>query len=354
MEFFIPVIRELLDRGHQVDLACNEIDSPVAPVYRQWNCSVYPISCSRSPLSRGNLTAIQQIKALVENGQYDIVHCHTPLAAACTRLACRKVRKSGTRVFYTAHGFHFFKGAPLQNWLLYYPVEKLCAHFTDVLITINQEDYDLARRKLKAQNVVYVPGVGIDLEKFGFCNVDPAAKRRELGIPEDARVLLSVGELSHRKNHKILLEAVAGIPDLVVVIAGRGSLRAELEELAAKLGIETRLKLLGYRADIADLCAMCDVFALPSLQEGLPVALMEAMASRKTVVCSRIRGTTDLLGADHPMLFEPNDIADCTRAIQQALCADRVACGAENRERMRLFAIDEIIARMLRIYGIES
>lgn len=353
MEFFVPVIRELLDRGHQVDLACNETDSPVSAVYRRWGCVIHPISCSRSPLDKGNLKAIRQIRTLAETEHYDIIHCHTPLAAACTRLACQKLRKTGTRVFYTAHGFHFFKGAPLKNWMLYYPVEKLCAHFTDVLITINQEDYNLARRKLKARNVVYVPGVGVDLERYGFSNVDPCAKRRELGISEDATVLLSVGELSQRKNHKILLEAASGIPNLFVVIAGKGSLQKELETLAAKLGIENRTKLLGYRTDIAELCAMCDVFALPSLQEGLPVALMEAMASGKTVVCSRIRGNTDLMGSDHPMLFDPNDVADCSRAIHQALCTDRAVCGDENRKRMQPFAIDEIVTQMLRLYGIE-
>ena len=353
MEFFIPVIRELMDRGHQVDLACNETDSPVAPIYRQWNCTIYPVSCSRSPLDKGNLTAIQQIRALVEKGRYDIVHCHTPLAAACTRLACREARRSGTKVFYTAHGFHFFKGAPVKNWLLYYPVEKLCAHFTDVLITINQEDYDLAQRKLKARNVVYVPGVGIDLEKYRSSDADPFTKRRELGIPEDATVLLSVGELSQRKNHKVLLEAAADIPNLFLIIAGKGSLQKDLEVLATKLGIANRTKLLGYRTDIAELCAMCDIFALPSLQEGLPVALMEAMASGKTVICSRIRGNTDLMGEQNPLMFDPKNYLDCQRAIHLTLGMDRTSYGMENRNRMRLFAIHEIVSRMLRLYGIE-
>lgn len=354
MEFFVPVIRELLDRGHQVDLACNETDSPVSDVYRRWNCTVYPISCSRSPLDKGNLKAIRQIKTLAEAGQYDIIHCHTPLAAACTRLACRSIRRSGTRVFYTAHGFHFFKGAPLKNWLLYYPVEKLCAQFTDVLITINREDYELARNKLPAQKVVYVPGVGIDLEKFGAFDMDPRKKRQELEIPETANVLLSVGELSRRKNHGVLLKAAAEIDNLYVVIAGKGPLRGELEQLAKELGIEKRVRLLGYRTDIAQLCAMCDVFALPSLQEGLPVAMMEAMASGKTVICSRIRGNTDLLGATNPLLFDHADVQDCRRAMGMALTADRASIGAENQKRVQPFSIGAVIAKMLYLYGISE
>lgn len=353
MEFFVPVIRELLDRGHQVDLACNEEDSPVAEIYRQWACKVFPISCSRSPLDKGNLTAIRQIRELVKVGQYDIVHCHTPLAAASTRLACRKLRKEGTKVYYTAHGFHFFKGAPAKNWLLFYPIEKLCAHFTDVLITINQEDYVLARKKMKAKKIVYVPGVGIDLEKFSKPDINVCVKRQALGIPENAVVLLSVGELSHRKNHQLLLRAASDLENVYIVIAGRGALQEDLSELSAHLGISHRFKLLGYRSDIAELCAMCDIFALPSFQEGLPVALMEAMAAGKTVICSRIRGNTDLMGPKNDLLFDPNSAKDCRRAIQKALTSDRSALGVENTRRIQPFRTGEIVTQMMSLYGLE-
>ena len=354
MEFFAPVIRALLDRGHQVDLACNETDSSALSVYRQWNCAIYPISCSRSPLDTGNLAAIRQIRDLAERERYDIVHCHTPIAAACTRIACRKLRATGTRVFYTAHGFHFYQGAPLKNWLMYYPVEWICAFLTDVLITINQEDYALARQKLKAGLVVYVPGVGIDVEKFCISDADSKTKRRELGIPETATVLLSVGELSQRKNHGILLEATADIEALYIVIAGKGVRQKDLEKTALDLGIEKRIRLLGYRSDVAELCAMCDIFALPSLQEGLPVALMEAMASGKTAVCSRIRGNVDLLGADNPLLFDPNDVDTCRDAILRAMQCDRKVCGNENRKRILPFSVENVVDKMLALYGIST
>lgn len=354
MKFFVPVIRALLDRGHQVDLACNEEDFAVPEVYRQWGCKVYPISCSRSPVDKGNLTAIAQIRTLAEAGDYDIIHCHTPLAAACTRIACRKFRGSGTRVFYTAHGFHFFKGAPAQNWAVYYPVEKLCAHFTDVLVTINREDYALAKQRMKAKKVVYVPGVGIDLTQFHQSGTDPAEKRRQLGIPEDAAVLLSVGELSRRKNHRLLLEAASEIEGLHIVIAGQGALHEELTALAAERNMADRLHLLGQRTDIPELCAMCDVFALPSLQEGLPVALMEAMAVGKPVVCSRIRGNTDLMGESEELMFDPFDTAGCRRAIETVLHGDRDALGRENLRRIQPFRVEEVVKQMLRLYGLTN
>ena len=151
MTFFKSFVRALLDEGHTVDIATNEADTPIPRCYRDWGCTVHQIDTSRSPLCKGNLLAVKQLKSLVENGGYDIVHCHTPIAAMCTRLACRKQRKRGTKVVYTAHGFHFFKGAPLQNWVLYYPIEKICSHFTDALITINHEDYNLAQNKMKAK-----------------------------------------------------------------------------------------------------------------------------------------------------------------------------------------------------------
>lgn len=155
MNFFREFVDELIKDGNTVDIATNETTSVVPEFYKNLGCKVYPIETSRSPLQKGNVVAINQIRKLVTEEHYDIVHCHTPIAAMCTRLACRKVRKQGTKVFYTAHGFHFYKGAPLKNWLLYYPVEKICAHFTDVLITINQEDYELAQKKMKAKKVVY-------------------------------------------------------------------------------------------------------------------------------------------------------------------------------------------------------
>ena len=144
MNFFQSFIQRLVQEGHTVDIACNNTTSKVAGFYYELGCNVYAIQTSRSPLNKGNIRAIRQIKTLVENNHYDIVHCHTPIAAMCTRIACRRARKQGTKVFYTAHGFHFYKGAPLKNWLVYYPVEKICSYFTDILITINREDYALS------------------------------------------------------------------------------------------------------------------------------------------------------------------------------------------------------------------
>lgn len=212
MIFFKDLVRELLNEGHTVDIMCNEEQEKVPECYREWGCKIYHHSCTRSPFSKGTFRAIREIREVVKENDYDIVHCHTPIASICTRLACRKLRKNGLRVMYTAHGFHFYKGAPLLNWLLYYPAEKLCARFTDVLITINREDYELAKRKMKAKQVEYVPGVGIDVERFKNTVINKAEKRKELSIPEDAFLLVSVGELNKNKNHEVVIRALVQIP----------------------------------------------------------------------------------------------------------------------------------------------
>lgn len=343
MDFFPSLIRDLVEAGHHVDIACNDNLAPVSQIFTNLGCRISTIGCTRSPFHPGSLKAIRQLKSLVQREQYDIVHCHTPVAAFCTRLACRKLP---CKVVYTAHGFHFYKGAPLKNWLLFYPAEKLCAHFTDVLITINREDYALARNKMKAKKIVYVPGVGIDLEQF-----QPGSHsltRESLEIPAKNRVILSVGELSARKNHQVLIRAAAQLQNVTLLIAGIGSQESQLKELARSLDVDVRF--LGYRKDIAALCGICDLFVLPSFQEGLPVALMEAMACGKAVSCSAIRGNTDLVDADGGTLFDPGSAESCHQALHDALSGDLAGMGRHNRQTVNAFSIEAVNQQMLEIY----
>lgn len=349
MSFFEKYIRSLIDGGHTIDIATNENGSAVPDCYREWGCKVYQIDTSRSPLNSGNLTAIKQIKTLVLAQKYDIVHCHTPIAAMCTRIACRKVRKKGTKVFYTAHGFHFYKGAPLKNWLLYYPVEKFCAHFTDVLITINKEDYALAQRKMKAKQIEYVPGVGIDLTKFGQVVIDKSAKRKELGILEDATLLLSVGELNENKNHETVIRAIKDL-NVYYIIAGKGELQEHLQKTIEELGLTERIKLLGFRRDVSELYQVADAYVLPSIREGLNVSIMEAMASGLPVVCGRIRGNTDLTDENGGVLFDPTSVEDCATAINHLLRSDLGAMGEYNAKKVHSFSKNIVNEMMERIY----
>lgn len=302
MAFHIPYLRMLKDLGWITAVAArNDYENPADCVIPY--CDTYfDIPFERNPLKSGNIKAYQMLKAVINEGNYDIIHCHTPVGAMLTRLAAREARKNGSKVFYTAHGFHFYNGAPIINWAVYYPVERWLARKTDVLITINKEDYNRAK-SFKAKKIVYIPGVGIDLNKFSNRIGNRDEKRQELGLKDTDFVLLSVGELISRKNHAVVLDALGEIKknglidDIQYIICGRGALEAKLKEKASSLGISDHVHFLGYRNDVSEICNASDLFVFMSRQEGLPVAVMEAMACGLPVVCSDIRGNTDLIAS---------------------------------------------------------
>ena len=319
MRFFESVIKKLTAAGHTVDLACSTKKYPVPSFYTENGFNVIDIDCERSILSAGNLRAIKQIKEAVERGGYDVVHCHTPIAGFLARAACRKFRKNGLRVFYTAHGFHFYRGCPAKNRIVFYPAEKLSAKRTDTLITINSEDYEFAKKKFSCR-VEYVPGVGIDTKRFRETSVDVADARRSLGVPQDAFLLLSVGELNENKDHAAVIDALGKIPDggIYYAVAGEGALRGSLEEKIESLGLSGRVLLLGQRDDTAQLYKCCDLFVHPSHREGLPVSLMEAKASGLPCVVTDVRGSRDLFNAEADVMCRPGDSDGIAEAIVTA------------------------------------
>lgn len=256
---------------------------------------------------KGQWKSYQQVKKLLKE-KFDLIHCHSPICAAITRLCARKYRKTGTRVVYTAHGFHFFKNAPIQNWLIYYPIEKMMSRFTDVLITINKEDYYRAKYKFHAKKTVYIPGVGIDSNRFQNLGISREQKRQELGLSREDILILSVGELNKNKNHEVVVRALAGLKEhnIVYMIAGEGNQKEHLRTLAEENGVS--LRLLGFREDICSLLEAADVFAFPSKREGLSVSVMEAMFMKKPVIASKIRGNTDLIkDGENGLLVYPNN-----------------------------------------------
>jgi glycosyltransferase involved in cell wall biosynthesis len=349
--FLIPHIQLLVEQGHQVDMAFNIVQE-VNPELIKMGCKIHNIEFQRSPLDRKNYLAYKNLKKLIQNEGYDLIHTHTPVASACVRLACRKMQ--GVKVIYTAHGFHFFKGAPLINWLVYYPIEKYLAKYTDILITINKEDYNRAKSSFKADRVVYIPGVGLDTQRFDTILVDKSSKRKELGLPEDAIIILSVGELNKNKNHETVIRAVAKLnnPAIYYVICGRGPLEDNLRRLSKELGLENRVKLLGYRKDIIEICKTAEIFVFPSFREGLSVALMEAMACGLPVICSDIRGNRDLMeNSESGQLVKPNDFEEFAKSINKVLMCNENRIDVNNKVAIKAFDIRNIVQRMQEIYS---
>ena len=351
MTFHVPFLKMFKEMGYETAVAArNDYENPE-------ECSIpycdqfFDVPFQRNPFHYDNLGCYKQLKTIIDEGGFSIVYCHTPVGGLLGRLAARKAAKNGVRVVYMAHGFHFYKGAPIKNWLLYYPAEKLCSYFTDVLITINKEDFDFAQKKLKAKRVEYLAGVGVNLKKFKKSTIDKSVKRKELGIPENSLVLLSVGELIVRKNHETAIRAIADM-DAYYLIAGDGVLRHHLQSRIDAMGLGERVKLLGYRKDVADLYNAADIFVFPSFQEGLPVSVMEAMASCLPCVASKIRGNTDLLeNTEGGFLCNPHEASEFTAKLN-ILASDselREKMGRNNSITVQRFGIDMVIEQMRKI-----
>lgn len=350
--------------GCEVHVACNtdymedtSVERTLAYISRAEKSGVvfHNLCFARSPLGRGNVKAYRALKALINEGGFDLIHCHTPMASILCRLAARRARRGGTKVVYTCHGYHFFQGAPLQNWILFYPAEKFCSRLCDVLITINGEDYRRSLQKMHTPRIEYIPGVGVDVEKFASAAPDRAAKRRELGIPEDAFLILSVGELNENKNHAAVLRAVAALEDKTVVyaVAGRGEGADTLEKLAADCGLGERFRLLGFRRDVAELYHVADAFAFPSFREGLPASLMEAMACGLPCVVSDIRGNNDLIeDGKGGWLCLPDDSAAFAEKLAALIAspATRAEMAAFNREKIRDFSMEVVMNKTQSLY----
>jgi len=324
-----------------------------AKVCEQYGIQMVHVDFDRNPLGKSNFLARKQLLKLMAKEKYDIVHCNTPSGGVVGRIAAAQAKIP--RVIYMAHGFHFWKGAPLINWLLYYPIERILARFTDRLITINREDYVRAKRfhYKKGGRATYVPGVGIVAKKFEPNAEERAKTRKALGIKEDEVVLLSVGEINQNKNHKVVLKALEkiGRKDIRYVICGIGPLMETNQHLAESLGIGDQVIFAGFRTDIDKFYQAADVFVISSFREGLPVSLMEAMSADLPCIASRIRGNVDLL-SDSQLLFEPRDVNGLCRALMKVtdknIAAEEVR---KNFQTLPRFSLDEAVKAMKQIYA---
>ena len=358
MQFHIPYLKMFQEMGWETAVASkNDYENPE-------DCQIpycdayYDIPFARLPWKRSNIRAYRMLKKIIDEGNYDIIHCHTPVGAMIARLAALAARKKGTKVIYTAHGFHFFKGAPLLNWLLFYPAEWLLAPVTDVLITINKEDYARARKQLRAKRIEYVPGVGIQTEKFRERSIDRKAKRASLGYGDADFLLLTVAEMTPNKNHITILKALSllkekgALEPIHYLICGRGEMWESLEQSAKEMGIDDHVNFLGYRTDAPELYQASDLFLFVTLREGLSVALMEAMSSGMPIVCAKIRGNTDLIEDGISGIFSENDPEVIAQHIL-TLYRDpetRKALGQAASEKALLFDEKNVLRQVKDIY----
>lgn len=358
-QFHKPLVAMLHEYGCEVHVVARNNLAEKNGLKLDFAEQVFDVPFRRSPFSPKNLGAYKQLKKIIDEGSYDVIHCNTPVGGVLGRLAARKARKHGTKVFYTAHGFHFYKGAPKKNWLIWYPVEKFMCRYTDKLITITQEDYDLASGKFSTQ-VERIHGVGANSAKYRkLSDAECMELRHELGYAEDDKLLLCTGELLPNKNQITAIHAMKSLiarqPKAKLLLAGNGPTLPELQTEVAALELQNCVEFLGYRTDLERYANIADVIVSCSYREGLPMNIVEGMLLGKPVVASYNRGHRELIVPDVTGYMVPPADADAfagkiSMLLDDSALADHM--GQAGYEKAQLYADTNVRQELGNIYGL--
>lgn len=355
IQFLVPHVQNLAEHGYEVEIACSDVGGRMEEIRSRlqgYVKAIHTVRLVRSPAALINLKGYQDMKKVINSDNYDIIWTNEPVMGVVTRLAARQARKQGTKVLYMVHGFHFYKGAPKINWMLYYPIERFASRFCDEIVTINREDYNRAE-KLHAPLVRYIHGIGIDMSRLHSselrCNL-----RKELGLPEESFLLLSVGELLPRKNQQVIIRALGKLKmgDIHYILCGKGKKLNELTALAKANHIEKQVHFLGYRKDVADIYGQTDLLALPSRREGLGLAGLEGMYCGLPLVSSNINGIRDYMeNGKTGFMYNPDDVDGFADGILKMKKDPdlRKACGQHNRKVVIPFCIENSKQEVLKL-----
>lgn len=351
--FSIPSITAGQSLGYEFHMAANYSGFNDDP--SKYNVTLHHIDLMRNPFSLRNIKAYKQMLALIKKEKFDVIHCNTPIGGVLGRICGEKAKVP--KIIYTAHGFHFYKGAPLINRTLFKWAEMWMARHTDAIITLNREDYQVAQKfKLRNNGKVYfIPGVGVDTKLYQVDGVNKEELRNSLGLKKDDIVLIAMGDLIRRKNYKASIKAIARANNkkLHFLICGKGPELDSLKSLAKRLGIEEQIHFLGFRTDIKELLSIADIFLFTTYQEGLPRSMMEAMAAGLPCVASKIRGNVDLIeDGKGGFLLDPNDVEGFAEAINKLANDEdlRKSMGYYNINAIKKYDVEHIKKEMKKIY----
>ncbi len=355
LQFHIPYLKWFKEQGYTVHVCAGNDFEKGDKVHIPYCDKYHQIPFYRSPFATRNFTSYKELKKLVKDDSYDIIHCHTPVAAAIARMSLRKERKKGTVMLYTAHGFHFYKGAPKMS-KLYYLIEKMMVKHTDGLITINEEDYIAAEKfsRKKKCKVYKIHGIGADFSKITNTKRTKAEMRKEFGIPEDAFLVMSNSEINENKNITTSIKAVAANEGVHLLVCGSGKMLDECKALAKELSADDRIIFAGYRFDAKELLNCADAFIFPSHREGLGLAAIEAMASGLPLIVSDNRGTREYaVQGENALICKADDIKGFTDAVA-LLSKDKAMCeklGENGRKTAEKYELSNAVAEMEEIYN---
>lgn len=356
-QFHKPLMKLLKENGYEVHVAARDNLAEKNGLAMEYADKVFNIPFTRSPITKDNISAYKRLKQIVKDNDYNIIHCNTPMGGMITRLVANKYRKkNGTKVFYTAHGFHFYEGAPKKNWLIYYPIEKFSSRLTDKLITITKEDYNLAHKKFRCQ-VEYIHGVGANSSKYyAFSDEEKKEIRKELGISEDTKVIVNVGELLPNKNQKTAILAmkkvVSTYPNTKLFIAGNGPELDNLTNLVKENGLENNVEFLGYTLELNKYFNVADCLVACSFREGLPLNVIEAMLCGNAVVASNNRGHRELVeNGVNGFIVEPKDIDAFADKVIKVL--DNTSIYTKSAlKKAQLFTSKNVVEELKKIYSL--
>ena len=350
--FMIPHIQEMQRLGAEVFVACRNTGDFFEETKNATSCEMFDVSFTRFPFTLKNMKGYKKLKKIVKEFKPDLINCLQPVGGVMGRLVSKKFKLP---CLYTAHGFHFYKGAPLKNKLIYKTIEKWCSKHTTSLVTMNEEDYQAAL-KMKAKKVYKINGIGVDFSKYKVDkDFDKQGFKKELGLEEDDFVVASVGELNKNKNTLRLVDAMSKIENKKIkyLICGEGPLHQKYQDKIEKLGLTDNVKMLGFRRDIPKILNCVDLYVMPSFREGLSKSMMEAMAYGLPVVASAIRGNVDLLGKEEGgLLLSPKDTDGFANAFEK-LAEDKQLCkkfGERNKTYVQDYSIEKVKAQMEKIY----
>lgn len=348
IQFLVPHVRYLSRNGYAVEIACSVVGDRLEDVRKALEdipCVIHTVRLERSPTAMKNLSGYRDMKRLLKENRYDVIWTNEPVMGVVTRLAARKARKTGTKVVYMCHGFHFYKGASPISWLIFYPVERFMSRFCDMIVTINHED-EARAKTFHCPRVAYIHGIGVNTERLNGRN-EQIDIRAELGLAKEDFLVLSVGELNENKNQQVIIRAIAQLNDPAIhyILCGKGDRRQYLETLAMELGVQDRVHFLGYRKDVVDICAQADVFVHPVRREGLGLAPLEAMYCGLPLVASNTRGIRDYTTQGKSgFLCDSEDVTGYKEAIRQLKenPALRNDCGLYNKEAVKAFLLEQV------------
>lgn len=359
-QFHRPLAEVLHAHGYEVHVAAKDNLYLKNGLKLDFVDKVFNVPFSRSPKNKDNIAAYKQLKQILNNTHYEVVHCNTPMGGIITRLAARKARKKGTKVYYTAHGFHFYEGAPKKNWFIYYPIERYFSRMTDTLITITREDYRLASKKFHC-HVEHMHGVGVnDKRYFKVSQEEKMQLREKMGYSKSQKLILCIGELNLNKNQTMAINAMVNIvkeyPDALLIIAGNGPREKFLKEFICKKGLQNNVQMIGYVTNLQDYQHIIDVQVCCSKREGLPLNVVESMLSGNPVVASQNRGHRELIENGHTgFLVDVDDSLSMANKVLSLLHDSKLKQSIETNAMTfaQQYTFSNVKKELEHIYGLE-